>query len=303
MQEKTYETIIIGAGIAGITAAIYASRKRMRFLLISRDYGGQMNVSGEVENYPGFRHTTGMEFAKTLKEQLDFNGIKIQYGGVEKIEKADDLFIVKTDKDEYKTETVIIASGARARKLNVPGEVKFTNKGVTYCAICDGPLFKNKDVAVIGGGDSALESADFLMRIANRIYIVNIGDEIRGHEYLMEKVVGKEKVKIINNAKTTEIFGDNMAKGLRYEQDGEAKELKCEGIFVEIGRAPNSDFVKKLLEIDDHGHIKVSKHCETSVKGIYAAGDVTDIHEYQYIIAGGQGCTALLAAARHRYKK
>lgn len=302
MQDNTYETIIIGAGIAGITAAIYASRKRMRFLIISKDFGGQINVSGEIENYPGFSHTSGVEFAKTLKNQLDFNGIKIQYESLKKIEKQDDGFVVKTDKAEYKTETVIIASGARARKLNVPGEREFANKGVTYCAICDGPLFKDKAVAIIGGGDSALEAADFLTRIASRIYIINISDEIIGHEYLMEKVIGKEKIEIINNAKTTEILGDKFVKGLKYEQNGEIKQIGCEGIFIEIGRVPNADFARDFLELDDHGHIKISKHCETSINGIYAAGDVADLHEYQYIIAGGQGCTALLTAAKHKRK-
>ena len=297
MNEK-YEVIIIGAGIAGITAAIYAARKRMKFLLISKDIGGQINLSGEIENYPGFKHMTGIEFTKSLMEQIEYNDIKIESGIVENIEKEGKEFIIKTGKADYKTATIIIASGARARKLNIPGEDKFANKGVAYCAICDGPLFKDKVVAVIGGGDSALEAVDFLMNIAKKIYLLNIEDDIKGQEYLKERVLDKDKVEVINNARTTEIFGEKFVSGLRYEKEGEIKEFECEGIFVEIGRVPNAGFVNGLVELDEQNHIKIGKYCETSVNGIYAAGDVTDIYEYQYVIAAGQGCIALLSASK-----
>lgn len=294
-----YETIILGAGIAGIAASIYAARKRMDYLLISTDLGGQMAISGDIENYPGFTKISSEEYRKRMKEQLEFNKVDVIYETVEKIEKVKDgHFNVKTKERNYHTETIILATGARPRTLNVPGEKELSNRGLSYCAICDGPLFKDKVVAVVGGGDAALESAEFLMRIAKKIYLITMNDKMMGHEYLLERVVGQEKVEIIPNASTTKILGDKMVNGLTYKQDGKEHTLDIEGMFIEIGRIPNTEILSGLVELDDHKHIKVNQFMETSVEGIYAAGDCADIHEYQYIISGGQGVTALLRAAK-----
>ncbi len=295
-----YETIIIGSGIAGMTAAIYASRKRMKFLFLAGEIGGQFLESGEVLNYPGIVKTTGAEFEKVMGEQLKFNEIEIKSGEmVKKIEKKDDNFNVFTDKGEYETKSVIIATGARSRELNVPGEKDYKKKGVHYCAICDGPLFGGKDVAVIGGGDSALEAVDFLLDIVNKIYIINIGKEFKAQEYLQEKLKS-DKVEIVNGAKTKEILGDGkFVTGLKYEQEGEEKQIDVQGVFVQIGRMPNTDLVKNLVEIDEHGHIVIDCSTKTSVKGVFAAGDCASGHEYQYVIAAGQGCMALLKAAKY----
>ncbi|MBW2995374.1 FAD-dependent oxidoreductase [Candidatus Woesearchaeota archaeon] len=296
-----YETIIIGAGIAGMTAAVYASRKRMNFLIIADKMGGQFLESGEVLNYPGIKATTGAEFEKKMEEQLKFNNIEVKEGVVaRKIEKAGDNFKILTNKETYEAKTVIIASGARPRELGVPGENDYKKKGLTYCAICDGPLFSDKEVAVIGGGDSALEAVDFLNNIAKKIYLVNIGEKLTAHEYLQEKVKNNPKVEIINNAKSTEVIGNGtFVTGLKYEQNGEKKQLDVQGIFVEIGRIPNTDFVKDFLKLDDHAHIQIDCTGHASVPGIWAAGDCASGHEYQYVIAAGQGCMCLLKAARY----
>jgi len=300
-----YETIIIGAGIAGMTAAIYASRKKMNFKFLSSTAGGQFLVSGEVLNYPGIKETTGIEFEKTMADQLKFNDVKLEYPEtVKTIERIDENFKVITDKGEYETKTVILASGARARELEVPGEQEYKNKGVTYCAICDGPLFGGKDVAIIGAGDAALEAVDFLNNIASKIYLVNISDKLTAHEYLQEKVVNNPKVEILNNAKTTEVVGDGkMVSGLKYSQNGEEKEIAVKGIIVEIGRVPNTDFVKDLVELDQHTHINIDEAMNTTIPGVFAAGDCASGHEYQYVIAAGQGCMALLKASRYLAKK
>jgi thioredoxin-disulfide reductase len=301
---KIYETIIVGAGIAGCTAAIYAARKQMDYLLITEMFGGQFYESGEVLNYPGIVNTTGADFAKVMEEQLKFNKVKPVVGTVvKKIEKKGNNFLIKTNKKEYVTKTVILATGSKPRQLGVPGEDKFQKLGVTYCAICDGPLFNGKDVVVIGGGDSALEAVDFLEKVAKKIYVLNIDDKFKAHEYLQARVKKAKNVKIINNAKTTKILGDKFVNALEYEQNGKVKKLKVQGVFVEIGRVSNTNFVKGLLDLDEHGHIVVDCQTNSSVLGIFAVGDCSSVHEYQYVISAGTACIALLKAAKYLAKK
>ena len=301
-KSKVYETIIIGAGIAGLTAAIYASRKRMNYLILSEDFGGQINISGEIENYPGFAKTNWVEFGKRFQEQIKYNNIKINYESIKNITKSKNVFEVRTNKTIYKTHTVILCSGARARELNVSGEKRLLGKGLTYCAICDGPLFKNKTVAVIGGGDSAMEAVDFLKDIVKKIYIITINPELRGHEYLIERVKKTKNARLITNATTKEISGDKSVTAIKYEQDNKVKQLNVQGIFVEIGRIPNTELVTRFVNLDKDRHVVVNKFSETNVPGFFAAGDCTDIHAYQFIIAAGQGCTALLRAVNYLHQ-
>jgi len=301
-KSKVYETIIIGAGIAGLTAAIYASRKRMNYLIFSEDFGGQINISGEIENYPGFAKTNWVEFGKRFQEQIKYNNIKINYESIKNITKSKNVFEVRTNKTIYKTHTVILCSGARARELNVSGEKRLLGKGLTYCAICDGPLFKNKTVAVIGGGDSAMEAVDFLKDIVKKIYIITINPELRGHEYLIERVKKTKNARLITNATTKEISGDKSVTAIKYEQDNKVKQLNVQGIFVEIGRIPNTELVTRFVNLDKDRHVVVNKFSETNVPGFFAAGDCTDIHAYQFIIAAGQGCTALLRAVNYLHQ-
>ncbi|PIZ51068.1 hypothetical protein COY27_04865 [Candidatus Woesearchaeota archaeon CG_4_10_14_0_2_um_filter_33_13] len=299
-ESKVLDLIIIGAGIAGCTAAIYAARKKMNYAFISEMFGGQFNESGEVLNYPGIVETTGADFSKLMEEQLKFNDVKLQTGMVvNKIIKKGKNFLVQTDKKEYLTKTIIIATGSKPRRLTVPGEEKYQKMGLTYCAICDGPLFKGKDVAIVGGGNSALEAVDFLDKVARKIYLININDKFNAHEYLVERIKKEKKIIILNNAETIAIVGGKFVTGLKYEQKGKTKEITVSGVFVEIGRTANTDFVKGLVEIDEHGHIKVDCQTNSSVPGIFAVGDCSSVHEYQYIISAGTGCLALLKAAKY----
>ena len=298
------DTIIIGAGIAGMTAAVYASRKMMKFEIISTNVGGQMMESGEVLNYPGIIKTKGAEFASVMDKQMKFNNVKVKLETVKEIKKAGSNFKVITEKNSYDSRSVIIASGARPRELNVPGEKDYKNRGVTYCAICDGPLFSGMDVAVVGGGDAALEAVDFLLNIAKKIYLINIEEKLRAHEYLQERIQGQKNVEVISKASTKEVIGNGkMVTGLKYEQDGKEKQIKVGGIFVEIGRLPNTGFVGKLINLDEHKHISIDCTAHTSVPGIFAAGDCASGHEYQYVIAAGQGCMALIKTARYLASK
>lgn len=294
-----YDTIIIGAGIGGLTAGIYAARKKMSFELLSTEFGGQFNDSGEVLNYPGIVKTTGTEFANIMKEQMKFNGFDMKPETVTSLEGHEGDYRVVTDKSTYDTKTVIIASGARARKLNIKGESEFFNKGLTYCAICDGPLFSGKDVAVIGSGSSALEAVGFLKDIASKIYLVIRKDHMKGHEYLQEEVLNSKNTEIIYNAPTKEVYGDMMVEGLVYEKDGEDHRLPVQGVFAQIGRIPNTEFAKDIVDRDEHGFIKVDKFLNTSKRGIYAVGDCADVTDHQYAISAGQGCAALIEASRY----
>ncbi|MFH1682968.1 MAG: FAD-dependent oxidoreductase [Candidatus Woesearchaeota archaeon] len=295
----SYDTIIIGAGIAGCTAAIYAARKRMKYELISAEFGGQFLVSGEVLNYPGIVQTTGVEFNGIMKKQLEFNKVKAKEETVTAVKKKGTDFLVTTNKSKYETKSLIITTGSFPRKLNVPGEDKFAKKGVTYCSICDGPLFSGMDVAIIGGGNSALEAVDFMKEIASKIYLLVKGKEFTAHEYLIESVKKNKKVKIIFNAETTAILGTKLVEGIKYKQEGKEQELKVQGVIVEIGRNPSTDIFKSLVKLDEHKHIMIDSQTNTNVPGVFAAGDCANGHEYQYVIAAGQGCMALIKAARY----
>jgi len=305
-NSKLYETIIIGGGIAGISAAIYASRKRMKYEIIASNIGGQMYESGEIINYPGIVRSNGSEFIKIFSEQMKFNDINAINENVKKVEKSGDNFKVITDKKSYLTQTVIIATGARARKLNAKGEDKLAKRGVTYCAICDGPLFSGMNVAIIGGGDSASEAVNFLEKIAKKIYLINKNPSMKGHKYLIEnlhRIEKEKKLEILYNANTKEFIGDKFLTAIKVQQNGKEKIIEVHGAFIEIGRVPNAEMVKELVELDDDGHVIIDKFCSSSVPGIFAAGDCTDVHGYQYAISSGHGVMCLLKAADYIAKK
>lgn len=294
-----FDTIIIGAGISGLTAALYAARKRMTYKVITEQFGGQFMVSGEVLNYPGIVKTTGIEFSQIMEEQMKYNDVQVDVEIVKEIKRKEKDFVVKTDKGEYLSKTVIIATGARARKIGVPGEEKLSKRGVTYCSICDGPLFSGMDVVVVGGGDAALEAVDFLKDIASKIYMLVRGDKFTGHEYLIERIKQNPKVEVLYNSSTTEIIGEKFVTGLKYKQKDEEHELNVKGIIIEIGRVPNTEVFKDFVKLDIHGHIDIDCQGHASAPGVFAAGDCASGHEYQYVIAAGQGCMALIKAARY----
>jgi thioredoxin-disulfide reductase len=291
-----YDLIIIGAGPAGITAAIYAVRKRMDLLVITRDIGGQTNWTLNVENYTGYQLITGKELVKRFKEHLQQFNIPIRQGeSVQKVEKTDGHVTVTTRDGVYESRTVIIASGRVPRKLRVPGEDRLRNKGLAYCATCDAPLFVDASVAVVGGGNSALEAALQLVKIAKQVYLIDIAPELRADKVMVEKALASGKMTIMNNTTVKEVRGDQFVSALVVEQNGEAKELAVEGVFVEIGWEPASRIVEGVMK-DHHGDIKVNCRCETSIDGIFAAGDVTTVPAKQIIVASGEGAKAAIAA-------
>ena len=304
-EEVTYDVIIIGAGPAGMTAAVYAVRKGLQALVVAKEIGGQVMKSGEVENYLGFGSSTGYEVAAKFHEHIDqFENLNhIDGVAVTAVEKKDDIFLVKTDHGIFSGRTVIIASGRSPRHLNVPGEREFTNKGITYCDVCDGPLFKGKPVAVVGGGNSALEAALSLARLSSSVIILNLTGELTGDEILREKVNKAKNITVINNAKTTRINGNKLVTGLTYiDNDGKEQELSAEGIFIEIGYGPSVSF-DTLTKKDSHNRIIITNECETSVPGIFAAGDVSSVRDNQIIVAAGEGAKSALSAYYYLSKR
>ena len=242
-----HDLIIIGAGPAGITAAVYAARKRMDFLVISKDIGGQTAWSGDIENYTGYQFISGPELAAKFEEHLRQYAIAVKENEAAlEVKKQGALISVLTDKASYQAKTVIIASGKKTRELNVPGEREFKNKGLTYCATCDAPLFSAKDVAVVGGGNSGLDAAIQLTKIAKRIYLINIAADLTCDAIMREVVIKNEAVTVLNNAYVTEILGDKFVNGIKITREGKEESLSVEGVFVELGLIPNSDFAKDV---------------------------------------------------------
>jgi len=289
-----YDLIIIGAGPAGITASVYAARKRMNFLVISKDIGGQTAWSGDIENYTGYQFISGPELTAKFQEHMRQYSVALKENeDVLGISKKANIIMIKTSKGSYETKTAIVASGKRSRELNVPGEKEFKNKGVTYCATCDGPLFAGKDVAIIGGGNSALDAALQLIKIANHIYLIDIAPQLIGDAIIQDKIKKSNKVTILSNTKVLKVIGDKFVSGIKVETDDKEKTLPVQGIFVEIGLIPNSEFAKEL-DRNKQEEIKVDEHNKTNIPGIFAAGDVTDVPEKQIIIAAGEGSKATL---------
>ena len=298
-MDKIYDLIILGAGPAGITASVYAARKKLDFLLITFDIGGQAAWSGDIENYTGYQFITGPDLALKFQEHMDSFGIEVNMPeGAKEITKVGPLIKTVTDKREYLSKSLIIATGKHPRQLNVEGEKEFKNKGVTYCATCDGPLFTGKKVAIIGGGNSALDAALQMMNISPEVHIVNIASQLTGDPVMIEKVNDSPMVKVWNNSQVKKIYGDVFVKGLQVEQNDKTYNLDVEGVFIEIGLIPNSGFVS-WLERNEWGEIMVDCYNKTSVEGIFAAGDVTNVPEKQIIIACGEGSKACLAAFKY----
>lgn len=294
-----YDLIIIGAGPAGITASVYAARKSIKFLVISKDIGGQAAWSGDIENYTGYQFITGPELAAKFEEHMRKYDMELKENeSAVDLKKEGDIITVTTDQNRYEARTVIIASGKRTRELNVPGEKEFKNRGLTYCATCDAPLFSGRDVAVIGGGNSALDATLQLMNIAKHIYLINIAPALTGDAVMCEKVQESEIVTVLNNSQVSAITGEKMVSGIKVKKQGNEEFLAVAGVFVEIGLIPNSEFIKEV-EKNRLGEIKVNASNETNIPAIFAAGDITDVPEKQIIIAAGEGSKATLSAFKY----
>ncbi len=303
------DLIIIGCSAAGISAGIYAVRRNLNFKIIAYDLGGEMALSGEIENLPGWGKTDGIEVTKKFQEHLQFYGPKPETGvQIKKIIPLPDgsfetIGWQKNQEIKYHSKTVIVATGLHPEKLNIPGEEKYRRRGLSYCSVCEGPLFKNKTVATIGGGNSALESALMLNEIASKIYLINKNPQFKGDQILFNKIQKAARIKIIYNALTKEIFGNDFVKGLIYQdQNGQKQTLKLEGIFIHIGMIPNNEFLPDQTEKNQRGEIIVDKTCQTNIKGLFAAGDITDLPYKQIAIASGQGVCAALSVVDYLNK-
>ena len=295
-----YGLIIIGGGPAGVAAGIYAARKKIKTLLIIESFGGQSLTSADVQNWIGTKSVSGYDLAKMLEDHLKAQeDAEILEGSLAtKIEKIEKGFRVTTsDGKTYETITILLTSGSSRRKLGVPGEKELDGKGVVYCTICDGPIFKNKVVAVVGGGNSALEGVVDLIPYATDIYLMT-RSELRGDPITQEKVKASPKVKILTMNKVKEILGAQTGKvtGIKYEdKEGNEQELKLDGVFVEIGSVPNSEIVRGLVEINPQGEVVVDhKTQRSSLLGIWAAGDVSDVLYKQNNISAGDAVKAVL---------
>lgn len=304
-----YDLIIIGGGPAGISAGIYAGRQRMKTLILTKDFGGQMaGKATMVCNYLGFPKIGGSELIKKFVEHLKTQEfVEIKIAEIRKIEKDEDNFsAITTDNEKISGRSVIVATGADPRPLEVPGEKEFIGKGLGYCVTCDGPLFKNKEVAVIGGGNTGLEAAIFMTNYASKVYILECGSEIKADVENQEEVKKLKKIKTIINASIKEIKGEKLVSSLVYEdlKTKRLKTLKVQGIFIEIGNQPATSLAKGLVDFNERDEIKVEfETYQTKTPGLFAVGDVNTGKYKQIITAAGEGCKAALAAYEYVKKQ
>lgn len=293
-----HDLIIIGGASAAQTAAIYAARSGMDVLVVADEYGGQINNTDIVENYPGIKSISGPDLAdRTLEHMREYDVDEEVGQKAVDVRKENDTFEVELkDGTVFDSYSVIIATGGSRRKLGLESEEKYANKGVGYCAVCDGPLYQGEEVAVIGGGYAGTEAAVYLSDIAEKVYVLSRSGVLKGEEITIDKVKSTENVEVITGT-VDEFYGDNLLEGLKYEdKDGEIQDLKVTGAFIEIGTVPNSG-ITDLVKTNDAGQIEVNKKLETNVDGLYAAGDVVDWGAQQWVVSAGQGCDASLHAS------
>jgi len=296
-----HDLIIVGAGPAGMTAAVYAARQKVNTLLLSKDVGGQVNWTLCIENYMGYQFIEGLELIQKFEEQVRKFPIDIQIGNeITSCARFEKGLEVEAGGTKYGGRTVIICSGKRPKMLSVPGEERLRGRGLTYCQVCDGPLFQGMDVAVVGGGNSALEAAIDMTKIAKHIYLASL-TPLTGDHILRDKVQAAENVTVLTEHQTLEVSGTESVSGMRLKdlKSGQVKELNVQGIFVEIGLIPNTDFMRGTLTLNEFGEIPVNCACETGIPGLYAAGDVTNVPAKQIVVAAGEGAKAALQA--HQY--
>lgn len=300
-MESIYDVVIIGGGPAGLAAAIYTSRRAMKTIIISKDVGGQAALTDSIENYPGFETIGGLELSEKFRQQAMKFGSEWKSGEVNALDKAGENFIVEVaDGEKIKTRTVILAFGLTPRNLEVPGEKELAGRGVSYCATCDGPLFKNKTVVVVGSGNSALDAAEFMSKICTKVYLLSRSDKFKGEQILIDKVQEASNVEMIYNAVTSEVKGQNRVEALIYQDPQGAKhEIKTDGVFVEIGHMAKTAWLEGLVELTDRREVKISRDCETNVPGIFAAGDISEISYKQVVISAGEGAKAALQAYKY----
>lgn len=296
-----YDLIIIGAGPAGISAAVYAARQRLSMLIVSKDFGGQVAKKAvDIENYPGFEKISGPALVDLYKKQLRLNKLEVVQGEVVALEKNEEMFSVNLKSgNTYQAIAVIIASGAESKLLHIPGEEEFAGKGVSYCSLCDGPVFKDKVVAVVGGGNNGFESAIFLSNYVKHVYILEYGDKPNADSENQELVSKNNNIEVITQAKMVKIEGEKFVKSVTYQdlKNKEEKLLEVNGVFVEIGYSPSTSFLGNLVELNEKNEVIFDqKTLETKTKGLFSAGDCNVSKYKQIVMASGQGAIAALSA-------
>ncbi len=294
-----YDVIIIGAGPAGMTAAVYCARQKMSALVLTKDVGGQPLRSWDIRNYLGYNLISGVELMEKFRKHVKEYEVEIRENeAVLDVDRSRDGFIVKTGKGTYEGKSAIICSGKKPKLLNVPGEDRFRGKGITYCATCDGPLFAGKDVAVIGGGNSAIHAVLQMMEIAKKVYIINMNPELGGETMACDKVKSSPKVEILNRASVARINGSDFVSSISVKAGGAERKIPVEGVIIEIGYMPSIEFADMLAK-NQENEIIINGKTETNVPGIFAAGDVTSVYGKQIIIAAGEGAKAAIAAFKY----
>lgn len=303
-----YDVIIIGGGPAGLTAAIYTIRKKLTTLVIGGSLGGQTALTGEIQNYLGFSIITGPELITKFRDHVkSYKDIELLEGvRAKKITQLGDhgeknhTFEVLLDSGKKVVgRTLILCTGEKPRELHVPGEREFSGKGVSYCATCDGPLFHGKDVVVVGGGNSGVEAALEIAPIAKKLYVIQDKENLSADAVMVENLQKKKNVELVLKASVSQIRGTSLVSEIEIVQHNEKRSIPCQGVFVEIGWIPATDFIKGLVTLNEIGEIKIDKDARTSVPGIFACGDVTDVHDKQIIIAAGEGAKAAISAFKY----
>jgi thioredoxin reductase (NADPH) len=303
LEKKQVKLLVIGSGPAGFSAALYAARAELNpVLLTGMEHGGQVSLTYTVENYPGFPDGVGgSELVELFQKQAERFGASVVFDTVTGVDFSVRPFVVRTYSSEYLADAVVISTGATPRHLNIPGEVELTGRGVSYCATCDGWFFKEKDVIVVGGGDSALEEGIFLTRFARSITIIHRRDELRASAILQARAQKNPKIKFIWNSVVTDIIGDEAVKSVRIKnvKDGNVSEIPTNGIFIFIGHTPNSQLFENQLEMDAQGYILVDRWMHTNIEGVFAAGEIADPTFKQVITSAGMGAAAAMQAIHY----
>ena len=298
-----YDIIIIGSGPAGLSAAIYAQRACLDTIVIEKNgiSGGQVLNTWEVDNYPGFPGVTGFELSRQFREHANKLGARVVQDEVVQVELSGNMKKVVCEEETYEARCVILASGAHHRTLEVPGEEELRGAGVSYCATCDGAFFRGRTVAVVGGGDAALEDAIFLARMCEKVYIVHRRDKLRGAKRLQERLQALENIEFVWNSETVAIEGNAQVEALRLRQTktGEEKRLDVDGVFIAVGIAPESELYAGQLELDEQGYIRADESGQTSVPGVFAAGDVRTKALRQILTAASDGANCVASAERY----
>lgn len=297
---ERYDVIIVGAGAAGLTAALYSARRGLSTLVLSQDIGGQASTTGTIENYPGYDLVDGFELMMKFKTQAEKYGARVMLEEVMSVKKVADGFTVTSANGNYSSTALILAQGLTHKRLNVPGEEEYIGKGISYCATCDAPLFKGRSTAVIGGGNSAMDAALLLAHFCPSVTLVNHNAEWRGEKVLIDRISATPTIRQILNAETKEIRGEKTVTGVVIEHQGRTETLSVGGVFVEIGFTVNPALMKELTDLDQRNQIIVDPLTNgTSVPGLFAAGDVTTIAQKQIVISASEGAKAALSV--HQY--